>query len=67
MGNVILNVVLFTTIGWALAGLMIIFGAVVCCTVIGIPLGVICFKKSKMLAFPSAEKLHQPVLFRPYT
>ena len=52
MANFILNTVWFLLIGWALSVLMIIGGAVLFCTVVGIPLAVICFKQSMVLAFP---------------
>ena len=52
LGNVILNLVWFSTIGWFLAFLMIIVGGLLFCTIIGIPLGVICFRKSLAIAFP---------------
>ena len=52
MGNFLLNLIWFCVVGFWLSPLMFLLGLVLMCTVVGIPLGVICFRKGQQWAFP---------------
>ena len=56
MANFILNTVWFLLLGWILSAIMLIVGALLFCTVIGIPLSIICFKQVMPVAFPFGRK-----------
>lgn len=60
MGNFILNAVWFLTLGAPIALVVVLVGAILCCTVIGIPLGVVCFKQSMACAFPFGRSKPAP-------
>ena len=52
MGNFLLNVLWFVTVGWIVSITMFVIGLLFMCTVVGIPLGVVCFKKGQQWALP---------------
>ena len=52
MANFILNTVWFCTVGWAIAALMLTLGILMCCTIIGIPVGIACFSQVMAVSFP---------------
>ena len=52
MGSFILNTVWFLTLGAPLALIFMLAGVFFCCTILGIPLGIVLFKKSMGVAFP---------------
>ena len=52
MANGILNTIWFCAVGWAIAGIMLVLGIVFCCTFIGIPVGIACFKQVQAVSFP---------------
>ncbi len=52
MVHFVLNAVWFIFIGWLISIVMLLVGVVLCCTVVGIPLGIVCFKQVMPVAFP---------------
>ena len=57
MANFILNTVWFLVIGWAIGGIMLIVGVLLCCTILGIPLGIVVFKQVMPVSFPFGRKV----------
>ena len=52
MGNFLLNLLWFVLIGWAVYLIMLVMGLLFMASIIGIPIGVLCFKKGQQWAFP---------------